>query len=128
MRAKLFVLSYLPRHSFWDKLDYADRLEFLDAHVPLELIKSLPRALKEHDKYLDREMYATVQQAQQHGPGHLATPAAAAEFANNTMGGMSGMGGLGGLSGLGGLDGGSAGAPDGAAEQLPPLPKRNWED
>ena len=46
VRAALFLLAYLPRHSFWEKLDYADRLEFLDDHVPLALIKSLPQEVK----------------------------------------------------------------------------------
>lgn len=69
VRCKLFALSYLhsaylTRHPFWDKLDYADRLEFLDAHVPIALVKTLPREVKEYDKALDREMYATMDAAQ----------------------------------------------------------------
>ena len=115
VRAKLFLLSYLPRHSFWERLDYADRLEFLDAHVPLALIKSLPQEVKDHDKYLDREMYASVQHAQQHGPAHAA--GAAELFAQSSLnGGMSGLGSTG------------AGTAAGTNDAPPPLPKRNWED
>ena len=117
VRAKLFLLSYLPRHSFWEKLDYADRLEFLDAHVPLAVVKSLPQEVKEHDKDLDREMYAPVQSG---------APGSESSYANGglwTAGGLSRAAGFGDSSNL---------APNGEGEENPArpveLPKRNWED
>jgi hypothetical protein len=119
VRAVLFALSYLPRHSFWEKLDYADRLEFLDSHVPIELVKTLPAEVKQHDKDLDKEMYASVQ-----GPrGPDGMPA--------NMWASSALGGGLGAAGLGGAGFGAAGMGDEAMpnrEKPVELPKRNWED
>jgi len=125
VRAALFVLSYLPRVSFWDKLNYCDRLEFLDDAVPVSLIKMMPQRYKDYDKALDKEMYE----------------ASSKLGAGASMGGMgSGMGGLpdGMGMGLGGMGmpsmpgstaEGEAAAGDGdEAPQAPlELPKRNWE-
>ena len=110
VRAYLLVLSYLPRHSFWEKLDYADRLEFLDAHVPIALIKSLPQEVKEYDKELDREMYSS-------------NPA-------DQLGALGG--GAQAWTGAGGLGPGMAstapgGSGDGGPNPPMELPKRNWE-
>jgi len=102
-RLALFALSYLQRHSFWEKLNFADRLEFLDDVVPIDLIKSLPQSYKDADKALDREMYS------QDG------------------GALTGMGGM---AGMGGFPMPAMPPADGAPGEAPqvPIAKRNWED
>ena len=88
----------------------------------------MPAEVKEHDKALDREMYASVSNPQ-------ADPLVGAAGGMGGMWGAAGLGraaGLGGLGGLGGTDplgglGGGAegdGAPSGKPVELP---KRNWE-
>ena len=56
MRLIVFLLSYVVRHSFWEKLVYADRIEFLDELLPDETIASLPQETKEYDVALDKAM------------------------------------------------------------------------
>jgi len=124
VRCMLFVLSYLPRVSFWDKLNYCDRLEFLDGNVPVSLIKTVPQLYKDYDKQLDRDMYeASSQMAAGNGLG-------------SGIGGIGGMGMSGmGMSGVPGMPGSvpdmADGAPDdqGGQQGQPKmeLPKRNWE-
>ena len=104
VRVLLFLLSYLPRISFWEKINFADRLEFLDAEVPVALIKTLPQSFKDYDKALDREMYSRP--------------------SDPMITGMGAMGSAGGI-GSGGLGGGSAGS---SSADAVPLAKRNWED
>ena len=158
VRAKLLVISYLHssylmRHPFWEKLDYADRLEFLDEHVPISLIKTLPDAVKQWDKMLDRQMYASVidqqkaMEAAKNGeaggmppppmPGGFGGMAGAAGLMGGGMGGgMFGGGGIGGATshgfgaaaGAGGLGGETSGAGEEDDERFTALPKRNWED
>ena len=128
VRTKLFVLSYLhsaylTRHQFWDKVDFADRIEFLDSHVPLALVKKLPDEVKQHDKELDREMYATLQEGGSLEQMHTRY--------GGTLGGLgAGLGGLGSMGGAmrgHGLDSASFG--DGGRSRVDAeLPKRNWED
>ena len=110
VRLILFLLSYLPRHSFWEKINYADRLEFLDDTVPVALIKTLPKAYKEYDKELDVQMYSSDNLA------HV-----------RSLGGLGMMGSMG--MGMGETQGSSVDA-DGNAEgpQKFAMPKRNWED
>lgn len=116
VKSILFLLSYLPRHDFWYKLNFADRLEFLDANVPVALIKTVPDAFKAYDKQLDREMYESVDR--------LAETTAACGMGGMGLG--AGMGGLGGSTSASGLSGDGEGV--GAAPQRPiELPKRNWE-
>ena len=111
VRVVLFLLSYLPRISFWEKINFADRLEFLDAEVPVALIKTLPQAFKDYDKALDREMYS--------------------QSALDPM--VTGMGAMGSVGGMG--SGNLSGMPDsagcgtaGSSSEAVPLAKRNWED
>ena len=122
VRTRMFFLSYVTR-SFWEKLDYCDRLEFLDSYVPVALIKTVPDEVKEYDRLLDRDMYSRSDGdlAKLHGMGGI-----------GGMGGMAGMGGLGGaMGGMGGMDG--MGVPSAAQDGTEgkseiTLPKRNWED
>ena len=43
--------------SFWDKLVYADRIEFLDEVLTNEQISELPEEHKQYDKELDSNMF-----------------------------------------------------------------------
>ena len=122
VRAAFFALSYLQsrRFCFWEKIDFTDRLEFLDAFVPIALIKSLPDDVKDYDRQLDREMYdgsALKELHSMHDFGRMASHA-----------GM-GLGGLGGGEGhsLDGM-GGTSGEDSAEARPKVELPKRNWEE
>jgi hypothetical protein len=53
-----FALSYMVKVEFWDKVNWADRLEFLDQDIPVALIKTLPDQVKRWDKRMDEELYA----------------------------------------------------------------------
>lgn len=113
VRLTLFALSYLTKHSFWEKINYADRLEFLDESVPVALIRSLPQEYKAYDKRLDAEMYDPQAQA------------AAMAMAGLPGGAMGAMG----ADGAMGVPGAGAAAADPRAP--PPrveLPRRNWEE
>jgi len=136
VRVCLFALSYVPRVSFWEKLDYMDRIEFLDQHVPVALIKSLPQEVKDHDKELDREMYDSVQNPDHParamaGMGGLAGAGGLGEIGGGGFGG-AGVGGSaefggGDLNGFAGLHGARSRHRDGAPEAYE-MPKRNWEN
>ena len=126
VRCLIFLLSYLPRVSFWEKLNYCDRLEFLDADVPVALIKTVPQLYKDYDKQLDREMYESADRL-----------GAGGAHGGSSMAGMAGMGGLpdglgmgvGGM-GMGGVPGVFGGASAEGEQSVRPkvdLPKRNWE-
>ena len=60
VRLLVFMLSYIVKHSFWEKLVYADRIEFLDEVLKDETISSLPRDVKEYDAALDKAMQSMM--------------------------------------------------------------------
>jgi len=60
VRVLLWLISYVVKHDIWNKLIFADRIEFLDEVLLDETIKGLPEAVIEYDKYLDKEMYAAL--------------------------------------------------------------------
>ncbi len=43
VRFVLFALSYLVKHSFWEKINYADRLEVIDENLLLLTLAPTPR-------------------------------------------------------------------------------------
>ena len=61
VRLLLFLLSYVVKTDFWDKLVYADRIEFLDEVLKDETIATLPEEYKEYDKALDKAMYSAME-------------------------------------------------------------------
>ena len=119
VRARLLMLSYLRNavRACWEKLVYADRLEFLDEVVPIPLIKTLPQSVKEYDKDLDREMAAAIETQKDAGLNGLM--GASAGMPPMSMPGLGPDGDATTGGGVGGADGGSA---------TTTLPKRNWED
>ena len=54
VRLILFGLSYLLADSFWDKFDYADRIEFLDEVVDIPSLR-IPKEYFDYDRMLDEE-------------------------------------------------------------------------
>ncbi|KAL1530071.1 hypothetical protein AB1Y20_000993 [Prymnesium parvum] len=58
-RLILFLLSYFVKNQFWEKLFYADRIEFLDERLKDDTIASIPEEYKQYDRDLDKAMYAT---------------------------------------------------------------------
>jgi hypothetical protein len=48
------------RFSLWDKVDFVDRIEFLEHYVKMEVIKSLPDDIKRHDVELEEELYERI--------------------------------------------------------------------
>lgn len=128
VRAKLLALSYLPaRYKFWERLDYADRLEFLDAHVPVPLIKTVPQHVKDYDKNLDAEMYATT--ADGGLDGLMGMPRMPGNFASMGMPGSGMPDGAQFGDGARGAQGADASTGGGDGQQSRPiqLPQRNWE-
>jgi hypothetical protein len=126
VRMMVFALSYLPtKHDFWNKINFADRLEFLDQDVPVALIKKMPKHIKEYDKELDREMYRPKEDPIM--PAGMGMPFGAGF--GSMSGGMGGLSNLSHLSGIPGL-GGLSELADLEKEKLaamPKLPPRNWE-
>lgn len=128
VRVKLFALSYLhsaclTRHQFWEKLDFCDRLEFLDQLVPIKLIKTLPQEVKDHDKHLDATMYDELQnphlleQMGAAGMGHLYDGGGAYGFRSPGEPRAEDFG-----------RGANSSDDEGMRRrEKPPLPKRNWE-
>lgn len=117
VRCIAFALSYLLRVAFWDKLNFADRLEFLDSDVPVRIIKSVPQAYKDYDKHLDREMYSDAER--------LSSQGLSAGISGMSVGGLGPLSGASGIGGLGPTDGDEAdGEPRPSKIELP---KRNWE-
>uniref|UniRef100_A0A7S4C1W5 CRAL-TRIO domain-containing protein n=1 Tax=Chrysotila carterae TaxID=13221 RepID=A0A7S4C1W5_CHRCT len=78
VRMMLLLLSYMLKRSFWDKLIYADRIEFLDEVVNPKLL-DLPRELHAYDKLLDTQAYATADAAL-NSPGFGTFPPAGVGF------------------------------------------------
>ena len=130
VRSRMLALSYLTNGvaDCWEKINYADRLEFLDCSVPVKLIKTLPESVKDYDRYQDKLMMDSL---------HNKDPM-------STYGKYSGMGGMGGMMGMGGMGGmgmssmmsgmqamgigGDLPDPNAGMGDLPKeLPKRNWE-
>ena len=115
VRAKILTLSYMTRgvNDCWEKINYADRLEFLDCSVPVKLIKTLPESVKEYDRMQDKMMMESL---------HNKDPT----NAYGSMGGM-GMAGMMGMGGAGMNSDMAANAPEGADDLPKEMPKRNWE-
>jgi len=59
-RLTLLLLSYLLSTSFWEKLLFADRIEFLDEAIEYQGL-GLPAELLAYDKFLDKEMELSTQ-------------------------------------------------------------------
>jgi len=116
VRALLFLLSYVQRHAFWEKVNFADRLEFLDADVPIALVKTLPQSYKDYDKMLDREMYS---QASINDMSTLA--------GMPSMPPMPPMAPIPGMPGVPAANGSSGDAGVGESPNITDY-KRNWED
>ena len=70
VRFTLFCLSYLLQRSFWDKLYYADRVEFLDELMDVDALE-LPSEVLEFDRFLDHDMELRARQIQEAGVGSL---------------------------------------------------------
>jgi len=106
VRLTLLLLSYMLKASFWEKLVYADRIEFLDEVVEPKALE-LPNELYEYDRFLDRE---AAQMAEQHLSG-------AGMGGGMIGGGMMGVGMMGGAyaGSAGGADPLGDGAPGGSA-------------
>ena len=67
MRLLLLALSYVLRYSFWEKLLYADRIEFLDELLEPRAL-ALPQEVVDYDKFLDVQMaQASTDLAKAHG-------------------------------------------------------------
>ena len=61
VRLNMFVLSFgftfgCSKYSLWKKLDFTERLEFLEHYVSKEVIRSLPEEVKMYDCELDEMM------------------------------------------------------------------------
>ena len=96
VRLLLFALSYVVTDSFWEKFDYADRIEFLDEVVDIPGLR-IPKEYFDYDRMLDQEARHMADPSNPHGVMN-----------ESVMGGMmgSGMGGMMGGAGLGaGMDG-----------------------
>ena len=96
VRLLLFGLSYLLKDSFWEKFDYADRIEFLDEVVDIPSLR-IPKEYFDYDRMLDQEARHMADPSNPHGVMN-----------ESTMGGMmgGGMGGMMGGAGVGaGMDG-----------------------
>jgi len=60
VRILVWLLSYLVKHTFWEKVNFADRIEFLDEVLTNETIASIPQEYKDYDKALDKAMYTSM--------------------------------------------------------------------
>jgi hypothetical protein len=58
VRLLLLALSYVIRFSFWEKLLYADRIEFLDELLEPSGLQ-LPQEVQDYDRFLDVQMAQT---------------------------------------------------------------------
>ena len=74
VRFSLFLLSYMLARSFWDKLYYADRVEFLDDLMDVDSLE-LPSEVFEYDRFLDQEMEFRAKQASEMTVGNMSTGA-----------------------------------------------------
>lgn len=85
-RMTLLLLSYMLKQSFWDKLIYADRIEFLDEVVDPKALQ-LPKDLYDYDRMLDQE---AAMMAEQHftGSGGFAVGSMSMMGGVNMMAGM----------------------------------------
>lgn len=62
-RLTLLMLSYMLSTTFWEKLVYADRIEFLDEVLDYKTV-GLPSDVIMYDKFLDKEMETQAAQMQ----------------------------------------------------------------
>ena len=122
VRLILFGLSYLLTDAFWDKFDYADRIEFLDEVVDIPSLR-IPKEYFDYDRMLDEEAR------------HMADPSNPHGVMNESiLGGMMGGAGLGagmdGMDGMGASPSGTSGAwPQPAAPGGAPRPREEiWSE
>ena len=127
-RVLLFALSYLLKDSFWEKFDYADRIEFLDEVVDVPGLR-IPKEYFDYDRMLDQEARHMTDPSNPHG-------VTSESVMGGMMGGgvgMMGGGGLGpsmdGMGSMGGMDGMSGAWPDPAAPGAAPHPREEiWSE
>jgi len=131
VRLLLLLLSYMLKDTFWEKLEFAERIEFLDEVVEDPTSLGLQQDYYIYDRILDKEHkeMAERMEKEQMGAGGMG------------MGGMGmGMGGMmGGMMGMGGMGMGASYSPspsmmddvgdlgkDGGKEMLGSMPHRPY--
>jgi hypothetical protein len=115
VRLILFGLSYLLTDSFWDKFDYADRIEFLDEVVDIPSLR-IPKEYFDYDRLLDEEARHMADPSNPHG---VMNESIMGGMMGGSTGGMMGGAGLG--AGMDGMDGMGA-SPSGTSGAWPQPP------
>lgn len=130
VRLILFGLSYLLTDSFWDKFDYADRIEFLDEVVDIPSLR-IPKEYFDYDRMLDEEARHMADPSNPHG---VMNESIMGGMMGGSTGGMMGGAGLGagmdGMDGMGASPSGTSGAwPQPAAPGGAPRPREEiWSE
>ena len=130
VRLILFGLSYLLTDAFWDKFDYADRIEFLDEVVDIPSLR-IPKEYFDYDRMLDEEARHMADPSNPHG---VMNESILGGMMGGSTGGMMGGAGLGagmdGMDGMGASPSGTSGAwPQPAAPGGAPRPREEiWSE
>ena len=130
VRLILFGLSYLLADSFWDKFDYADRIEFLDEVVDIPSLR-IPKEYFDYDRMLDEEARHLADPSNPHG---IVNESIMGGMMGGGTGGMMGGAGLGaGMDGMGASPSGTSGAwaqpaAPGAAGAAPRPREEIWSE
>eukprot|EP00967_Tisochrysis_lutea_P134601 scaffold237886_cov33-Tisochrysis_lutea.AAC.1 len=88
-RLMLLMLSYLLKTSFWEKLVYADRVEFLDEVMDYTALE-LPSDLLMYDRFLDKEMETQAAELQATAGGPWGSAASSSPFGGSFGAGLTG--------------------------------------